>query len=60
MAKASGIELISKEFRNPMITSTFGTGELISAALDQGVEKKLFWELEAQRQTMAVQEWLAL
>ncbi|PCR99834.1 glycerate kinase [Lactococcus fujiensis] len=39
MAKASGIELISKEFRNPMITSTFGTGELISAALDQGVEK---------------------
>ena len=34
MASASGLELISKEKRNPMITTTFGTGELIKRALD--------------------------
>jgi glycerate kinase len=39
MAAASGIHLVPMEKRNPMITTTFGTGELISAALDQGVEK---------------------
>lgn len=39
MAKANGIELLSKEKRNPLITSTYGTGEMILAALDQGVEK---------------------
>lgn len=39
MAKANGIELLSKEKRNPLLTSTYGTGEMILAALDQGVEK---------------------
>ena len=39
MAKANGIELLAKERRNPLITSTYGTGELIKAALDEGVEK---------------------
>lgn len=39
MAKANGIELLSKEKRNPLITSTYGTGEMILAALDQSVEK---------------------
>ena len=34
MASASGLELISKEKRNPMITTTFGTGELIKKSLD--------------------------
>ena len=34
MASASGLELISREKRNPMITTTFGTGELIKKALD--------------------------
>lgn len=34
MASTSGLELISKEKRNPMITTTFGTGELIKKALD--------------------------
>ena len=33
MASASGLELISKEKRNPMVTTTFGTGELIKKAL---------------------------
>lgn len=38
MAQASGLELISKEKRNPMITTTYGTGELIKSALDKNIE----------------------
>ncbi|MGD6736816.1 glycerate kinase [Photobacterium leiognathi subsp. mandapamensis] len=38
MAAASGLHLVSPELRNPMLTTSFGTGELILAALDQGVE----------------------
>ncbi len=37
MAQASGIELLSKRKRNPMITSSYGTGELIKAALEHQV-----------------------
>lgn len=36
MAAASGIELLAPEDRDPLITSTFGTGLLIKAALDAG------------------------
>lgn len=36
MAAASGIELLSPEERNPMITSTFGTGLLLKSVLDAG------------------------
>ena len=36
MASASGIQLITFEERNPWVTTTYGTGELIRAALDQG------------------------
>jgi glycerate kinase len=36
MAAASGLQLIGTEERNPWITTTFGTGELIRAALDHG------------------------
>lgn len=39
MARASGLELVTAEERNPLLTTTFGTGELISAALDSGAEK---------------------
>jgi glycerate kinase len=39
MAAASGLVLLSDDERNPMVTSTYGTGELISSALDLGVEK---------------------
>ncbi|MGI9278849.1 MAG: glycerate kinase [Endozoicomonas sp.] len=39
MARASGLELVSLEHRNPMIATTYGTGELIHSALDMGVEK---------------------
>lgn len=36
MAAASGLELLTDEERNPLAASTFGTGELILHALDQG------------------------
>ena len=39
MAAASGIELLSNDERDPWITSTFGTGQLIRDALDRGVKK---------------------
>lgn len=39
MAAASGLPLLSKEQRDPRITSTFGTGQLIKAALDHGAKK---------------------
>lgn len=39
MAAASGLELISEEQRNPNITTTFGTGELIKDAINKGVRK---------------------
>lgn len=41
MAQASGLGLIAMDSRNPLITSTFGTGELISRALDAGAKKIL-------------------
>jgi glycerate 2-kinase len=39
MAAASGLPLVPKEKRDPRITSTFGTGELMKAALDAGLRK---------------------
>lgn len=39
MASASGIHLVPKEKRNPLITTTYGTGQLIKACLDHGVKK---------------------
>ena len=39
MAKANGIHLIDIAQRNPLLTSTYGTGEMIKAALDFGVSK---------------------
>lgn len=38
MASASGLELVKKEDRNPLATTTYGTGELIKAALDKNVK----------------------
>jgi len=37
MAAASGLDLLSRDERNPMLTSTRGTGALIRSALDEGV-----------------------
>ena len=41
MASASGIHLVDSKKRNPLITTTFGTGQLIKACLDKGVKKLL-------------------
>lgn len=41
MAAASGLPLLKKEERNPLITTTKGTGELIRFAIDQGAKKIL-------------------
>lgn len=41
MAEASGLPLIEHEERNPFKTTTYGTGELIKAALDHGVAEIL-------------------
>lgn len=38
MAQASGIQFVDATTKNPLITTTYGTGELIKAALDLGVE----------------------
>lgn len=39
MASASGIHHVSKETKNPLITTTYGTGELIRECLDKGIKR---------------------
>lgn len=39
MASASGLPLVPTDKRNPMLTTTYGTGELIKSALDMGCRK---------------------
>ena len=39
MAAASGLELVPPDARNPLVTTTFGVGELICAALDDGARR---------------------
>ncbi|MGI6576047.1 MAG: glycerate kinase [bacterium] len=39
MAAASGLPLVPEERRNPMVTTTYGTGELIRGGLDQGCRR---------------------
>lgn len=39
LASASGLHLVPHAERNPLVTTTYGTGQLIEAALDHGVEK---------------------
>jgi glycerate kinase len=41
MAAASGLILIPESKRNPLVTTTYGTGQLIKAALDQGCRKMI-------------------
>ncbi len=36
MAEASGLNLVPTDERNPLVTSTYGTGELIKHALERG------------------------
>ncbi|KUI97186.1 glycerate kinase [Vibrio sp. MEBiC08052] len=37
MAAASGLALLAVDERNPLLTTSLGTGQLISAALDEGI-----------------------
>ncbi len=39
MAAAAGLALVPPERRNPMVTTTYGVGELIKAALDAGCRR---------------------
>ncbi len=39
MAKASGLELLSSEERNPLLTSTYGTGQLVADAVSRGCRR---------------------
>lgn len=39
MATASGLEMIPSESRNPLVTTTFGTGEMIKHAIETGCKK---------------------
>jgi len=39
MAQASGLSLVPHPQRNPLLTTTYGTGELIKAALDRGCKR---------------------
>ncbi len=41
MAAAAGLRLVPREVRNPLVTTTYGVGELIKAALDAGAERIL-------------------
>ena len=41
IASAAGLSLIPHEHRNPLLTTSFGVGELIRAALDLGAERIL-------------------
>lgn len=41
MAAAAGLRLVPRDARDPGLTTTFGVGELIMAALDRGVDKIL-------------------
>lgn len=42
MAAVAGLKLVPREKRNPLWTTTYGVGELMIAALDQGVDRILF------------------
>ncbi len=41
MAKASGLVLLPEELRNPLKTTTFGTGQLLKSCLDLGASRIL-------------------
>ncbi len=41
MAAASGLQLLAPEQRNPLYTTTYGTGQLIQTAVEHGAERLL-------------------
>ncbi len=53
MSSASGIMLVPQENLNPLLTTSFGTGELILDAIGQGCTR-LLWALAAVQLTTVV------
>lgn len=41
VAAASGLPLLAPSERNPLLTATYGTGQLIRAALEEGIQRLL-------------------
>lgn len=41
MASASGMQLVPPDKRNPLVTTTYGTGQLIKACLDRNIKRLL-------------------
>lgn len=39
MASAGGLCLVDKDLRNPLITTTYGVGELVKVCLDKGINR---------------------
>jgi glycerate kinase len=39
MASASGLPLVPENLRNPLVSTTYGTGELIKAAMNEGCKR---------------------
>lgn len=56
MAAASGLELVPAEKRDPLVTTSRGTGELILQALESGATNIII-ALAAALQMMAAQAW---
>ena len=56
MAAASGLPLVPKEKRDPRVTTTYGTGELIKAALAEGLAKIIIG-IGGSATMMAEQGW---
>ena len=55
MAEASGLMLLSAEERNPMVATSYGTGQLVADAIRK-VQSTLSWDLEAVPQAMPASE----
>ncbi|STL42432.1 glycerate kinase II [Escherichia coli] len=56
MAAASGLMLVAPEKRNPLLASSFGTGELIRHALDNDI-RHIILGIGAVRRSTAVWAW---
>ena len=39
MAEAAGLQYVNDQTKNPLITTTYGVGELIKTVLDTGIRK---------------------
>ena len=47
IAKASGLTLLAKEERNPMVATSYGTGQLVADAVRKGARQIIIGDQEA-------------